>query len=57
LAFTLQLRKKHGKISVRVAIRKHIMRIHNHHNKNKLSNRNKTIYTLIKIEPKEYEGM
>jgi hypothetical protein len=40
---------------------KHTMRIHNHNNKNTeitVSNRNKTVYTLIKIiEPKKYEGM
>jgi hypothetical protein len=49
LAFALQLRKKHGKTSVRVV--KHTARIHGHNNKNTyitLSNRNKAIYTLIK---------
>ena len=30
LAFDLQLRKKHGKTSVRVVIHKHTMRIHSH---------------------------
>jgi len=34
LAFALQLRKKHGKTSVRVVIHKHTMRIHRHNNKN-----------------------
>jgi len=34
LAFALQLRKKHGKTSVRVVIHKHAMTIHNHNNKN-----------------------
>jgi hypothetical protein len=51
------VRKKHGKTSVRVVIHKYIM---SHNNKNTLitlSNRNKTINILIKIEPKEYEGM
>jgi len=61
VAFALQLKKKHGKTSVKVAIQKHTMRIHSHNNKNTkitLSNKNKTIYTLIKkIEHKEYEGM
>jgi hypothetical protein len=53
LAFALQLRKKHGKTSVRVVIHKYIIRIHSHNNKNTLSNRNKTMYTLTKkIEPK-----
>jgi hypothetical protein len=58
--FALQLRKEHGKSSVRVAIHKHTTRIHSHNNKNTqitLLNRNKTIHTLIKIEPKEYERM
>ena len=32
LAFALQLRKKHGKPSVRVAIHKHTIRIHGHKN-------------------------
>jgi hypothetical protein len=60
LAFALQLKKKHGKTSARVAIHKHTIRIRRHNNKNMqitLLNRNKTIYTLIKIEPKEYERM
>jgi hypothetical protein len=38
----------------------HTVRIHIHNNKNTkitLPNINKPIYTLIKIEPKEYEGM
>jgi aspartate-semialdehyde dehydrogenase len=51
LAFALQLREKHGKTSVRVAIHKHTIRIHSRDNKNiqiTLLNRNKTIYTLIK---------
>jgi hypothetical protein len=42
------------------SIHKHTIRIHIHNNTNTkitLSNRNKTIYTLIKIEPKDYEGM
>jgi hypothetical protein len=34
LAFALQLRKKHGKTSVRVVIHKRTMRIHSHNNKN-----------------------
>jgi hypothetical protein len=34
LAFALQLRKKHGKTSVRVAIHTHTIRIHRHNNKN-----------------------
>jgi hypothetical protein len=34
LAFASQLRKKHGKTSVRVAIHKHTIRIHNDNNKN-----------------------
>ena len=34
LAFALQLRKKHGKTSVRVVIHKHTMRIYGHNNKN-----------------------
>jgi len=34
LAFALQLRKKHGKTLVRVAIHKHTIRIHSHNNKN-----------------------
>jgi hypothetical protein len=34
LAFALQLRKKHGKTSVRVVINKYTMRIHKHNNKN-----------------------
>jgi hypothetical protein len=34
LAFALQLKKKHGKTSVRVAIHKHIITIHGHNNKN-----------------------
>ena len=34
LAFALQLRKNHGKTSVRVVIHKHKMRIHSHNNKN-----------------------
>ena len=53
LAFALQLRKKHRKTSVRVSIHKYTIRIHNHNNKNiqiTLLNRNKTIYTLIKIQ-------
>jgi hypothetical protein len=33
LAFSLQLREKHGNPSVRVAIYKHIIRIHSHNNK------------------------
>jgi hypothetical protein len=33
-AICLQLRKKHGKTSVRVAIHKHTVRIHSHNNKN-----------------------
>jgi hypothetical protein len=33
-AFALQLRKKHDKTSIRVAIHKHIIRIHSHNNKN-----------------------
>ena len=33
LAFALQLRKKHGRTSVRVAIHKHTIRIHRHNNK------------------------
>ena len=33
LTFALQLRKKHGKISVMVVIHKHTMRIHSHNNK------------------------
>ena len=33
MAFALQLRKKHGKTSVRVAIHKHTVRIHSHNNK------------------------
>jgi len=57
----LTTEEKHGKTSVRVAIYKHTIRIHNHNNKNTyitLLNRNKTIYTtLIETEPKEYEGM
>jgi hypothetical protein len=60
LAFASQLRKEHGKPSVRVAIYKHTIRIHSHNNKNTqitLLSRNKTIYTVIKMEPKEYEGM
>ena len=51
LAFALQLRKKHGKTSVRIAIHKHTKGIHGHNNKNAyitLLNRSKTIYTLIK---------
>ena len=35
LAFALQLRKKHGTTSVRVAIHKHKMRMHSHNNKNR----------------------
>jgi len=34
LAIALQLRKKHGKTSVRVVIHKHTTRIHSHNNKN-----------------------
>jgi len=34
LTFALQLRKKHGKTSVRVAIHKHKIRIHSNNNKN-----------------------
>jgi hypothetical protein len=34
LAFALQLRKKHGKTSVRVAIHKHTIRIQSYNNKN-----------------------
>ena len=34
LAFDLQLRKKHGKTSVRVTVYKHTIRIHSHNNKN-----------------------
>jgi hypothetical protein len=59
LAFALQLREKHGKTSVRVVRNKHTMRIHSHNNKNTqitLSNRNK-LYTLIKLERKDYEEM
>jgi len=33
LAFALQLRKKHRKTSVRVAIHRHTIRIHSHNNK------------------------
>jgi hypothetical protein len=34
LAFVLQLRKKDGKSSVRIAIHKHTIRIYSHNNKN-----------------------
>jgi hypothetical protein len=34
LAFALQLRKKHGKASVRVDVHEHTIRIHRHNNKN-----------------------
>jgi len=37
LAFVLQLRKKHGKTSVRVAIHKQIIRIHSHNNKKNIN--------------------
>jgi len=58
----------HGKTSVRVAevpadtikIHKHKIRINRHSIKNTwivVLNRITTIYTLIKLEPKEYERM
>jgi hypothetical protein len=46
LAFALQMKKKHGKTSVRAVIHEHTMRIHSHNNKNTLItllNRNETL--------------